>query len=214
MRLFLAAAKRTILRIIGWHEAVDLGLSVKWATCNVGAKKPEEHGDYYAWGAIKKLYYDRDTYYKYSMGHKIHVTRSKLEASSDVAQVKWGWTWRMPTYYEFYELEEYCEWQWTEMGGIHGYKVTGKNGNSIFLPAAGYCEEDNLYLWGEVGNYWSSEGDLLISSAWTLFFTNEHHYEYYERPWEGTWKGYSVRPVADDLCTFIRQLIDDMRGRQ
>ena len=116
------------------HEYVDLGLpsGLKWATCNVGAIKPEEYGDYFAWGEIKpKQRYDDDNYtYK--------SNPETLPLSADAANVNWGGKWRMPTKAEQDELRNYCTWEWTTLNGEKGYKVISKkNGNSIFLPAAG-----------------------------------------------------------------------------
>ena len=157
-------------------EYVDLGLSVKWATCNVGATSPEEYGDYFAWGETQpKDYYDWDTY-KY--GSKIvtkYCTKSSagtvdnkttLELSDDAARVNWGGKWRMPTRAEQDELRNTsnCTWTWTTQNGVKGYKVTSKkNGNSIFLPATGYRGYDDLYNAGSFGNFWSSSLSTLSS---------------------------------------------------
>jgi hypothetical protein len=123
-------------------EYVDLGLSVKWATFNVGATKPEEYGDYFAWGETEpKEVYDWSTYF---------------EVADDVAAVKWGGKWRMPTMAEQDELRTQCTWTWTSQNGVKGYRVTGTNGNSIFLPAAGYRSGSSLYNTDSKGFYWSS----------------------------------------------------------
>lgn len=126
------------------HEAVDLGLSVKWATCNVGADSPEEYGDYYAWGETEvKSEYSWETY-KWSNDSADSFTKycqadNKiiLDSEDDVAHVKWGGNWRMPTMDEVNELCDKCTWEWTTVNGVAGQLVTGPNGNSIFLPAAG-----------------------------------------------------------------------------
>lgn len=110
------------------HEWVDLGLSVKWATCNVGADSPQNYGGSYAWES----------------------------SSNDIATKKWGSKWRMPTKEEFEELSEDCTWKWTTKGGVKGYEVKGYNGNSIFLPAAGYCYDSSRMEDGDYGYYWSS----------------------------------------------------------
>ena len=130
------------------HEYVDLGLSVKWATCNMGASSPEEYGDYYAWGETEtKSTYDWNTY-KWCKGSENTLTKyctdsdygtvdnkTVLDPEDDVAHVKWGGNWRMPTDAEIEELRENCIWKWTTQNGKNGYKVTSKkNGNSIFLP--------------------------------------------------------------------------------
>ena len=156
------------------HEYVDLGLpsGLKWATCNVGANTPEEYGDYFAWGETQpKSYYDWSTY-KYCNGSSTTMTKyctkssygtvdnkTTLELTDDVAHVRWRGSWRMPTDDELSELRNTsnCTWTWTTQNGVKGYKVTSKkNGNSIFLPAAGYRYLGNLSLAGSYGNYWSS----------------------------------------------------------
>lgn len=155
------------------YQYVDLGLSVKWATCNVGATKPEEPGDYFAWGETKpKDYYDWSNYkwcagdyddltkycdvsgYAYASSYvdKIYV----LQLSDDAARVNWGGNWRMPLKSEFDELYSSCTWTSTTQNGTAGYRVTGKNGNSIFLPKAGYKFQGSLEDLGSDANYWSS----------------------------------------------------------
>ena len=156
------------------HEYVDLGLpsGLKWATCNVGATAPEEYGDYFAWGEVEpKDYYDWSTY-KYCAGsHKTMTkycsdsyygkdgftdSKTVLDPEDDAATANWGGAWRMPTKEEQDELRNNCTWAWTTQNGVNGYKVTGPNGNSIFLPAAGYVDEGSLYNAGSDGLYWSS----------------------------------------------------------
>ena len=154
------------------YRYVDLGLSVKWATCNVGATTPEDYGDYFAWGETtpKKNYYW--TTYKYCKGMDETMTKYchnsnygyngftdnklVLDPKDDVAHVNWGGSWRMPTKAEMTELQEKCRWRWTTQNGVDGCKVVGPNGNSIFLPAAGYMEGGTLNDVGSNGLYWSS----------------------------------------------------------
>lgn len=143
-------------------EAVDLGLSVKWATCNVGANKPEDYGDYFAWGETKpKSTYSWSTY-KWCRGSsytqiKYCTSKRQLDMSDDAARANWGGSWRMPTKAEQDELRRKCTWTWTIQNGVKGYRVTSKsNGNSIFLPAAGYRDDGSLYGAGSDGDYWSS----------------------------------------------------------
>ncbi len=187
-------------------EAVDLGLSVKWATCNVGASKPEEYGNYYAWGeTTTKDDYDWDTYkydtYNYDVNYvkltKYNTSDGKttLEAADDAATANWGSAWRMPTDGEWTELRENCEWKWTDSyqtTGVAGYWVTGKNGNTIFLPAAGCRYYDCLDDAGYYGDYWSSSLNTDSPySAWYAYFrsgrvSRDHFYRFY---------GHSVRPV-------------------
>ena len=190
------------------QKAVDLGLSVKWATCNVGATKPEEYGNYYAWGeTTTKDYYYWDTYKYYdSDSNKLTKyntdsddgtvdNKTTLEAADDAATANWGGEWRMPTDGEWTELRENCEWIWTDSyqtTGVAGYWVTGKNGNSIFLPAAGCRYYDILDDAGNYGRYWSSS--LYASSpngAWDASFNSDH----VGRGSSNRYCGQSVRPV-------------------
>lgn len=147
---------------------VDLGLSVKWATCNLGANSPEEYGDYYAWGetSSKDAFYWSS--YKYSSGDKItkYLTNSEhgvvdnktvLEKSDDAAYANLGGNWRMPTKAEFDELEKACTWEFTYLNGVYGAMATStKNGNTIFFPCAGFNDEGKFQSVGSIGGYWSS----------------------------------------------------------
>ncbi len=193
------------------HESVDLGLSVKWATCNVGAKVPEESGDYFAWGETqaKSLFSVRNcstlrvsTTYKSSFfGIKKYaedVYESILSGdisglkAYDVARASWGEGWRMPTRLEFKELIKNCKWKWTTINGKCGYTVVGPNGNSIFLPAAG-CRDQILKEEDSNGYYWSStpyENDL--TCAYRLTF-----YGGLIVGWNKLYYGSSIRPVID-----------------
>lgn len=120
-------------------EAVDLGLSVKWASCNLGANAPEGFGNYYAWGETEpKSVYSENTYKWWDPEWGYHYLGANItETIYDAAYVNLGEGWRMPTYDEWRELVGYCTTEWTSVNGHKGYLVTGKNGNSIFLPAAG-----------------------------------------------------------------------------
>ncbi|MBE6298826.1 MAG: hypothetical protein E7083_00655 [Bacteroidales bacterium] len=153
------------------HEYVDLGLSVKWATCNIGATKPEGYGDYFAWGeTLSKTTYEWSNYKwcngtgdlmtKYCLSSEYGQVDNKesIELSDDAARTSWGGDWRIPTETELEELRVKCTWEWTTKNGVNGYKVTSKiNGNSIFLPAAGYSSNENLLEVGVSGNYWSNK---------------------------------------------------------
>ena len=191
------------------YDWVDLGLpsGLKWATCNVGATNPEEYGGYYAWGETEeKSNYDWKTY-KWCNGSSTTMTKyctdsdygtvdnkTVLDPSDDVAHVKWGGSWRMPTLDEIKELVIKCNWQWTSLNGVDGYRVTGPNGNSIFLPAAGYRYGTELYLRGANGLYWSSSlSDNYCYSAYGLLFNVGNYgwyYDFYRN------HGRSVRPVS------------------
>ena len=141
---------------INGYEYVDLGLpsGLKWAAYNVGANSPEEYGDYYAWGEIetKDTYLDSNslTYYKN------FTSNISYNPNYDVACKKWGASWYLPGRASFQELIDECEWEWTTMGGNNGYKVTGPNGKSVFLPAAGYMTGSLLSAEGEGCYYWTS----------------------------------------------------------
>ena len=134
------------------HEYVDLGLSVKWATCNVGATKPDSYGSHYAWGETKT----KDRYSSNNWEGR-YYTDKKLTQSNDAANACWGGNWRMPTIGEFNELHRECDWKWTIESGIRGYRVTSrKNRESIFLPAAGDYFGERLYDKEKKGYYWTS----------------------------------------------------------
>ena len=172
------------------HTWVNLGLpsGIKWAPCNVGAEKPEDYGNYYAWGEILP----KDNYswatYKYTNGAEYELTKycsnasygdngfidnkTVLEPEDDAAHVNWGGDWRMPTIAEWIELREQCTWTWTTQNGVNGYQVTSKtNSNSIFLPAAGSRSGAYLGSVGYFGYYWSSSlYESCPYSAWYLLF--------------------------------------------
>ena len=189
------------------HGYVDLGLSVKWAICNVGASKPEDYGDHFAWGeTTTKSVYGWSTYNwcngtsstltKYNTSN-IYGTvdqKTKLELSDDAARVNWGGKWRMPTYDEFLELREKCTWKWTTQNGVKGYMITN-NGNSIFLPAAGYRYESSLINAGSLGYYWSSSLETGIPYyAWYMELNSIMEEEGSHRGNRSA--GRSVRPVC------------------
>ncbi len=176
---------------IDGHEYVDLGLSVKWATCNVGASSPSDYGNYYAWGETStKSSYDEEnsrTYDK-SMGDIAG------NPSYDAARANWGGSWRMPTKDEIGELISKCSRKWTTLNGHYGYKITGPNGNSIFLPAAGRRLGTSLYATGEGGGSWGStphESDT--DRAYYLYFG----VGLFGRYWRDRGYGQSVRPVSE-----------------
>ena len=190
------------------HEYVDLGLSVKWATCNVGATKPEEYGDYFAWGeTTTKSTYNWSTY-KWCNGSSSTMTKyntnssygtvdnkTQLELSDDAARANWGGSWRMPTKAEQDELCNNCTWTWTTQNGVNGYKVTSKsNGNSIFLPAAGDHYVSSFDGAGSYGSYWSSSLYTgYPSAAYELHFVLDH---VGWAAYDSRYCGQSVRPVC------------------
>lgn len=155
---------------VAFPEAVDLGLpsGIKWASFNVGATKPEEYGGYYAWGETEEKNVYEWVNYKWSDESENltkYCTRARygtvdnktvLEPEDDVAHVKWGGDWRMPTDKEVYELS-CCERERVMLNGVEVYKLTGPNGNSIYLPLT--------------GGYWGKENSL--RGVGTLFWTSE-----------------------------------------
>ena len=178
---------------INGYKYIDLGLpsGLKWATCNVGASSPEDYGDYYAWG-------ETETKSEYTSGncstYGVQMNDISGNAQYDVARKKWGGSWRMPTKTEIEELIDNCNWIWTAQGGKKGHKVTGPNGNSIFLPAAGTRRGSSLYRAGEYGIYWSSSPYESNSDyAYYLYFNSSYQYAY----WIGRSNGQSVRPVSE-----------------
>ncbi|MCQ2075021.1 MAG: fimbrillin family protein [Bacteroidaceae bacterium] len=188
------------------HEYVDLGLSVKWATCNVGASIPSDYGSYFAWGETspkssydwENLKYCNDTsgrsFSKYNQNQDgTQDTRTTLELGDDAARVNWGGSWRMPTDAEFLELIDNCTWTWTSMNRKNGYKVVSKvNGNSIFLPAAGLCDGTSIHDARRSGFYWSSSlnGSNSYNALNLCFNPGDHFPGGYGRR-----SGQSVRPV-------------------
>lgn len=193
---------------------VDLGLpsGTLWATCNIGANSPEEYGDYFAWGETEG-YNDGKTdfswsAYKWCNGSYDSLTKyntrsiygnvdnkTELDLKDDAAYVNWGPDWRIPSIEQFQELinSSYTATVWTTLNGVYGHKITSKkNGNSIFLPAAGYRYYSSLSNDGSDGYYWSR---TLISSspfqAWRLYFNSSGIFTKYENRNYGR----SVRPV-------------------
>ena len=194
---------------------VDMGLSVKWATCNIGATKPEEFGNYYAWGEVEqKDFYNWETYKwcdgsvyglnKYCFGierkpvNEVHDNKKHLDVDDDIAHIMLGGKWRMPTVDEIIELIYNCEAEWTTLNGVRGCRfISKKNGNSIFLPAAGTRYDDGLTSYG-LGAYWSSSVNTGYnpSSASILGFYSLDSlmvdFAYEERS-----RGLTIRPVSE-----------------
>ena len=201
--------------------AVDLGLSVYWSTCNLGASRPEDYGDYYAWGEVEPYYSSQDPltwkegksegYYwpsykwcngssstlsKYNTDNSCGSVDNKtvLDPEDDAAHVILGDKWRMPTDAEWTELREKCSWTWTTQNGVNGRLVTGKNGNSIFLPAAGGRSHADLNRAGSCCYYWSSSlGTDDPDRAWLVYFDAGTVDRYYF----SRCLGRSIRPVSE-----------------
>jgi hypothetical protein len=185
---------------------IDLGLpsGTKWACCNVGASAPEKYGNQYAWGEVQpKSMYDWDTYRWGSVQDKLtkYNTRSDhgtldgiitLDASDDAATVNWGAPWRMPSVTEIEELLNKTTSNWTIENGVCGLKISGSNGCSIFLPAAGGHWYSDLYYSGLRGYYWSST--LFLDGPYDAYYL---YFNYSDVYWYNSNRlsGQSVRPV-------------------
>ena len=210
---------RLSLSIVSEMEYVDLGLSVKWATCNLGASKPTENGGYYQWAGTKDvsdtgiyLYWSNCPYHtgsdnqsgwtKYNTESSYGTVDNKtvLESMDDVASVALGGKWRMPTYEEWSELcnTDNCSWTWTTIDGVNGYKVRSKKSgytdNWIFLPAAGFRCNDYHEVVGSIGYYWSlSLSTDCPDNAYSVSFdSGDFGVDDYYR-----YLGQSVRPVSE-----------------
>ena len=189
-------------------EPIDLGLSVKWASWNVGASSPEEFGDFFAWGETEPSPWGNgwDTYKwcegnynsltKYNSDASLGIIDNKtvLELEDDAAHINWGGSWRIPTIEEIKELYDNCYRSWTSQNGVYGYKFTSKKpgftNKSIFLPAAG---RNSGSVWDGSGNYWSSV-EIQNANAGILYFSSKHLY------WNNASTrddGLSIRPVCE-----------------
>ncbi|MGN1214870.1 MAG: hypothetical protein ACI4TJ_01350, partial [Candidatus Cryptobacteroides sp.] len=189
-----------------FHEYVDLGLPQKWATCNVGASSPLEVGGYYAWAEIETKDSYTNSNYKYgtfpikkynSNGDFGTVDNlMELEAMDDVATVKWGPEWHVPTKSDWEDLFYGCTWEWTTIDGVNGCKVTGKGDyseNWIFLPAGGYFDLSNQPNVGASCNYWSASlhsASDPIPADYLLVTPEERMFAYAQRR-----TGRNIRPV-------------------
>ena len=183
--------------------AVDLGLSVFWRDCNVGATNPEGFGFLYAWGETKpKTEYSWENYkwckgtytsltkYNYNSSYGVVDNKTVLDPEDDIAFVLLGSGWRMPTERELTELLNKCTWTWGTKNGVYGYIITSKtNGNQIFLPAAGGSgvSEEGIY-----GDYWSSSLNLDYPNRAHRIFFSETEIKRYRTPRDG---GRTIRPV-------------------
>ncbi len=189
----LQSGIKELMPFINGHEYVDLGLSVKWATCNVGASRPEDYGDYFAWGETKPKseYTEKNsaTYGELSIGNIAGDCRY------DAARANWGDSWRLPTKEEIEELLANCDHEWTRQNGVKGSLFTSKkNGKRIFLPAVGYRYGSSLSRAGEYGNFWSASPYGSGSYyAYNLYFYSGNA----DWSWDGRYIGFSVRPVTE-----------------
>ena len=192
------------------HAYVDLGLpsGLLWATCNIGANTPEDYGDYFAWGETQPKGTYNWTTYQYCNGSNNTFTKycsnsscgyngftdnlTTLLPEDDAVTANWGGGWRMPTKEEWGELINNTTVTWTMQNGVSGRLFTASNGNSLFLPAAGYRYNNSLYSDGGDGDYWSSTLDTDgPSRAWSFDFYSD----YYGMGYSGRYYGRSVRAV-------------------
>ena len=180
-------------------EPIDLGLSVKWASYNVGATVPEGYGGYYAWGEVEEKHFYDWTTYKHCDGSQktCHELLKEISGTEyDVAHVKWGGKWRMPTKDEAKELFTRCNYVWTKVNGVQGVKFVAKNGNSIFFPNSGYRKNKDLYDRGLYGCYWTGTrtSHLKHGNAFNMAFIERY------KGWNENYRsgGRSIRPVLDE----------------
>ncbi len=213
----MASAAQTVSGNVDNHEYVDLGLpsGTLWATCNMGAAKSTEYGDLFAWGETET----KDTFWvenykfyniKNIEAKEIKVTKyntdstladfdgkAVLESQNDVAFVSWGGDWRMPTKEELQELANGCDWEWTanfENSGAAGRIGKSKtNGNTIFLPGAGFGERNGCNGRGHCGFYWSCSLVLKSLGAASCLFFNKAYF-YATSDWR--YRGFAVRAVC------------------
>ena len=174
-------------------EYVDLGLSVKWAPFNIGATSPAECGDYFAWGEIEtKTEYTEAN----SLTHGIYMEDIGGNPQYDAARAIWGSTWRLPSREEIEEIVAECTWEWTSVDGMNGCKITGPNGNHIFVPAAGCYIGAELKMLGQNGMYHSYKmcGDYVNFSYGFHFGEGSDNYQL---DWLYRAYGRSIRPVTE-----------------
>lgn len=198
--------------VVGGHEYVDLGLpsGILWATCNVGASRPEERGDYFAWGETQpKDIYDWKSYqYSEYDGVDFRLTKyctdsfcglygfvdslTVLEPVDDAVSANWGEGWRMPTADEWRELLQNTTAALTVQNEVQGWLFTSGNGNSLFLPNTGFVLYNEL-ICTTLGIYWSSSLQATAQvSAWSFHSDMDecHVCATYERS-----RGHCVRAV-------------------
>jgi hypothetical protein len=199
-------------------QIIDLGLSVSWASCNIGAYSPAQYGTYLAWGTLlppSEINHERFgvwQYYRWNdpngefTKYDESDNKTRLELIDDVAQNKYGGGWRVPTNDEFKELISECTWSWQEHNGVCGYEVTGPNGNSIFLPAGGYNPSSHIMSKGEYGAYWSAE----IGSERRIGMT-EAHIDYHRGCFLAFFPGGTINVTSGDrnVGNLVRAVWDD-----
>jgi hypothetical protein len=204
------------VNIIDGHEYVDLDLpsGTLWATCNVGAEKPEEYGDYFAWGETKtKENYDWSTY-KWCNGSEYELTKycvsgrygtvdnkTELLPEDDAATANWGSNWCMPTVEQIEELYRYAKLENTTQNGVSGLKITGRTyGKSIFLPDCGWRDGTTISSAGSEGGYWSRS----INADPADHYAHDVAYAHYSSSatiWaeDDRYRGFAIRPVCSKI---------------
>lgn len=194
--LFMRKKSMSFSGEINGYEFVDLGLSVKWASCNIGALSPEEYGDYFAWGEIHPITKEQsisDNFYLRKVS--TYLENEDLSNKYDVAYNSWGEAWRMPNADDFKELLESCKWTRTKFNEVEGYEVKGPNGNSIFLPSAGMLQGGNVMNCGEFGYYWSSTKHDCVTNDQAKFLLLNNTVKMVSLM--GIYSGFAIRPVSD-----------------
>lgn len=180
--------------------AIDLGLpsGTKWASCNVGASLPEERGEYFAWGELEEKF--RHEYflsnYKFREGSSCRNLGADICGTEyDVARQRWGDNWQMPSLNQIHELIHGCTYEWTKLNNLKGGMFTGPNGNTIFLPAAGFgLKLEGIVDYGFGGSYWSgTQHPDNKNNAFDFAFHPKGAFCYF---WGKRYYGLSVRPVA------------------
>ena len=178
---------------------IDLGLpsGTKWACCNVGANKPEDYGGYYAWGETEeKSVYNWDTYVFFdscNIGFGLNIAGSQY----DVAHIKWGGSWVMPSISQIDELKYHCTYIWTTMNGVLGGQFTGPSGGTIFIPAAGAQWGNGFDGAGNYGEYWGST--QILGGPYSQYYAARFSFDSYKATWShfvARCVGFTVRPVA------------------
>ncbi len=172
-------------------DPVDLGLSVQWASWNIGASAPEEYGGYYAWGENRMKDYNSIKTFNEKcdslLRNDISIYYGINERFYDIAYIKWGKEWRTPTKIELEELVAECDWVWCVYKNVYGYEVIGPNGNSIFLPSAG-CYTDNVNRAIHTHGIYRCGADETVMYFYSdMYGTYNSIYPYY---------GCSIRPVT------------------
>ena len=182
----------TVSGTIAGHDYVDLGLpsGTKWATCNVGASTPEEYGNYYAWGETStKTEYTEENSVTYGQ----QMSDISGNAQYDAATANWGSTWRIPNRAEVEELIDNCTWTWNTQNGVNGIKVTGTNGNSIFLPAAGVSNESIGLACCYYSSFPGGEENCCVYGIYSDLEDSDR----FKLGWLYRYAGFTVRPVSN-----------------